>query len=409
MAKNIKGENLPTGKVAIVTVDDLGKGCKYNEGTKKIDFGGVDTADNKSIAGNKTTGLLEVKLSEQPGNLLQRLPDGLYYGNKASAELESLYVDAELGTDNPVYNENGDPTGAGGKDKPFRTVKHAVAQAKPGTQRFVYLKTGQVHKLDASGASTWVEPGNLYFYGYGEDFDAKVAELGGDSVKARGAFVRERKAPVIEFVGHSSRAYPDTAPITTVFSFSTLFIKTGGAVRFDGLILKNNINAVLRKHNDSPNDQAKIGHGCRILCEAGSVLEFYRCGLDFEGTLTFDGVQELNLKTTIKYNPDPSQGQSYPVWTTGFIQSEGASIKTYQLYNVDANFGCYFLGNWGWAIGLSAETTVSLKYAPGGEENNTKVNYLAHRIFKPEIEEQNGVRIVLAPRVDVSATNFPRR
>lgn len=406
MAKNVKGENLPAGKVAVVTVDDLGKGWKYNTGTKKIDFEGTVSVDSKTIGEKGNTGKIEVKLSEQEGNLLQKFPDGLYYGTKASAELAKLYVDAQAGKDDPVYNANGDPTGAGSKNKPFKTFVYAVKQAKEGTTRYIFLKTGQVHKVDATPGATSVLPGALYVYSYGPELDSAIQDQKGDAVRARAKTVKEKTAPIVEFIKHKAFPYPSASPSATVFYMSALMVMTGSFLRFDGIILKNNINNVFKKDPASPNDSPRIAHGCRILCQNNSALEFYRCGFDMEGAVTYEGVRDLGMMIYLSYT---TGGESFPIWKFGFIQSEGAKIKVYAAIDVPDNLGCYFLGHWGWAPGISVDTSISLKDATTSTSNitnTTSIKTLTYRIYGATADEQGDVKILLAPKSDVSATLF---
>lgn len=183
-------------------------------------------------------------------------------------------------------------------------------------------------------------------------------------------------------------------------------VEVGAFLRFDGIILKNNLNATLKKEERAPDDKSRLGHGCRILCQNGSTLEFFRCGFDMVGGVTYDGVKDLNMKTSLSYT---SRGDSFPVWKLGFIQSEGAKIKVFSAIDVEYNLGCYFIGHAGWAPGLSVDTSVSLKDSTAKTvniTNSTRVSYLAYRIYGTQIDQQGEVQILLAPQSDVSATNF---
>lgn len=110
-----------------------------------------------------------IPVSNEPGNLIQKRDDGLYYALTAPADISRLYCDDIFGSDE---------TGDGSRLDPFRTAQKAVdtiaERAQSGDYR-IYLKCGGFFTLDKN---TWLGNGtfglSFTFYGdrvYGDAYD----------------------------------------------------------------------------------------------------------------------------------------------------------------------------------------------------------------------------------------------
>lgn len=84
-----------------------------------------------------------IPISTAAYNELRWNKDGLYYGTMPDSFLANLYVDAETGVDEPVTETNG----RGTRDKPLKTIAYAMSLGSNETNRNIYIKEGQVHKV----------------------------------------------------------------------------------------------------------------------------------------------------------------------------------------------------------------------------------------------------------------------
>lgn len=131
---------------------DIGNGLAYdavgkiianiaNNGGLKIENGQLKLALGSSLAIDSSGNLIikdpeqyKVKVSTQPGNLLEMRADGLYYGIEAPPDLANLYVSTSLGNDsNP-----------GTRERPLRTINEALRRIPNAPQKFhIWLKEGE--------------------------------------------------------------------------------------------------------------------------------------------------------------------------------------------------------------------------------------------------------------------------
>ena len=133
MVINTTGNNGSVVGVTGVHPDNIGKGIKWDEATKKYV---VNVKAGSGIVINDD-GELEVKFSNDPSNLVRIKDDGVYYG--VTPDKTELYVDALNGND---------ITGTGDILSPYRTIKKALSVIRPkttGTQ--INIKEGQIHNV----------------------------------------------------------------------------------------------------------------------------------------------------------------------------------------------------------------------------------------------------------------------
>lgn len=120
------------GKI-IVNLANNG-GLKIENGQLKLALGpslSVDSVGNVVI---KDPEQYKVKVSTQPGNLLEMRADGLYYGIEAPPDLANLYVSTSLGND-------GNP---GTRERPLKTINEALRRIPNAPQTFhIWLKEGE--------------------------------------------------------------------------------------------------------------------------------------------------------------------------------------------------------------------------------------------------------------------------
>lgn len=148
---------------------------KFTEGQSTIDrqailkslFGktfnlGISSANVKdrafadvSVDANKITArVTELFGREQPKLIKDVIPistvrennirwnkDGLYYGTIPDEIYANLYVDPDLGVDEPITLDNN----RGTKDKPLATIGYALDQGTSGVRRTILLKEGKTH------------------------------------------------------------------------------------------------------------------------------------------------------------------------------------------------------------------------------------------------------------------------
>ena len=133
MAKNTTATGSTIDGVTVVHPDNIGKGIKWDEATKKYV---VNVKAGSGIVINDD-GELEVKFSNDPSNLVRIKDDGVYYG--VNPDKYNLYVDAVNGDDN---------TGTGDITSPYRTIDKALSTIKPKTVgTFIYVKESQTHTV----------------------------------------------------------------------------------------------------------------------------------------------------------------------------------------------------------------------------------------------------------------------
>ncbi|QRE00332.1 hypothetical protein [Burkholderia phage BCSR5] len=144
---------------------------------------------HRPLDGGDTIPPSTVPLSPRPGNQIQRLPDGLYYGN--TPPKPTIYVDGQAGTDNPASG--------GSAGSPYKTIDYALQHnftnnTLANAKIILLLKAGQ--RFDMAGRYNIVDGARFEIGWYG---DPKYADypstVGPNSVEA--SIMSDLTRPVI--------------------------------------------------------------------------------------------------------------------------------------------------------------------------------------------------------------------
>lgn len=391
MAKsNTKGDGkeATNGDIPVVAPINIGKGFKWDNDKGQYNIH-VTSENLKASTGLHFTqgDALAVKLSAKEGNLAQLLDDGLYIGVKAPADLENLYVDAVNGVD----QHPDDVEGAGSKGKPLKTFAYANKIAREGTTRSIFLHTEQEHICSTSNYFT-LKAGRIFVTSYGSAYDEALVEGKGDSGEASKILIANGKAPVLAFKDVTMKAGPRLTKEYTYPDLNCFRIVVGTNIQFSGIILRNNLNIAISKHAEATTGAYKMGNLARVLSDGGGKAFFNRCKFECIGTPQIGQFTDFNQDqffTTIN-------GAKTAI--TGFFSPEAGE---YNLLNtrMQDNMPCMFISHSGWGQAINSSLTVSLATTYEPEK-------FAKRIYGAKIDTQNGVRILLAPNSDVSATLF---
>lgn len=169
---NLVGHTKGDGKQ---TTDDIPAVAPVNMG-KSLKFDGkeynVQVGQTLQVT---DSGLVQVKLSQVSGNLLQQYDDGLYYGIQAPANVSNLYVDAVNGVD----QDPNEVKGAGTRAKPLKTIAYAISLVPTNTSTTLWLHEQQEHKITSARS---VNLSAIMFRTYGDTYDSylKLPTINGD-------------------------------------------------------------------------------------------------------------------------------------------------------------------------------------------------------------------------------------
>lgn len=333
----------------------------------------VNVGDTLTVGEN---GLVEVKLSNASGNLLQKRDDGLYYGNRPPANLSNLYVDYENGVDqHPDQVE-----GAGTRAKPLKTIAYAASISKEYTDYTIWLRENQEHIVDLSNVVAF-KRGNIGIQPYGSLVDSLLKTLPHSSA-VHVELCNQRKNPVIRFTGH--RIELDNG-VTNIGYIRTqcVSIPPDSSVTLDGVSMRNTQETFIAPNSEVTTLQVRTCY--RIGC---SGRFYFTRGLLFnEGEAsTINGVAQA------------TRGLSH----FGFVYTTNASCTWYSIANDDEELSCFLNTPAGAATTLGSGSSVDVQ--AGDEE---LCNFVGQRIYGAIIDNQNGVRFVVAPSTNLRARYFP--
>lgn len=153
MAKNTTATGSTIDGVTVVHTGNMGNTLVFNDKVYNVNVG-----DTLTVGEN---GLVDVKLSNDNGNLLEVRKDGLYYGQTPKAETTELYVSATLGSD----------TNKGSRDAPFKTLHralNAIVENKTSGAYIIRLRAGETFEFPL--ARVWFPQTMLHIsIGYYDD------------------------------------------------------------------------------------------------------------------------------------------------------------------------------------------------------------------------------------------------
>ena len=132
MAKNTTAIGSTIDGVTVVHPDNMGNTLVFKDKVYNVNVG-----DTLTVGEN---GLVDVKLSNDNGNLLEVRENGLYYGHTPKTETTELYVSTTLGSD----------TNKGSRDAPFKTLHNAlnaITKNKTNGSYTIRLRAGETFEF----------------------------------------------------------------------------------------------------------------------------------------------------------------------------------------------------------------------------------------------------------------------
>lgn len=132
MAINTTGSGATIDGVTVVHPDNMGNTLVFRDTVYNVNVG-----DTLTVGEN---GLVDVKLSNDNGNLLEVRKNGLYYGQIPKAETTELYVSSTLGND----------SNKGSRAAPFKTFHralNAIVENKTSGSYTIRLRAGETFEF----------------------------------------------------------------------------------------------------------------------------------------------------------------------------------------------------------------------------------------------------------------------
>lgn len=375
MAINTTGNNGSVVGVTGVHPDNIGKGIKWNDTTKKYE---VDVKEDSGIIINEL-GELEVRVSELEDNALRVIDGKLYYGTRARPELANLYVDAVNGVDQDPLKV----AGAGTRAMPLKTLGYALSLAESNTTRYVWLHENQDHRMSALQEIT-LKTGSVYIESYGPRFDALLASGKYDRRAAYETVYREGLQPRIVFEGVKTLPYLDYS----IANFLCIAVQNNTNLTISFCSIHNEYPALLDTVATAPTKYLHVSRGSRIQTAVGGIVELEGNHFTSSGFPTVSPT--VSNQSEVLANI-PSLGLVYPL---------NGNLEIRRVFGLQETYKGMLVGFGFWEFALSGSSSVSL--------NN--VGYLLPQVTKKvnitTVNEQNGVKQVLAPKVDVDPNLF---
>lgn len=368
MAKNTTATGSTIDGVTVVHPDNIGKGIKWNDTTKKYE---VDVKEDSGIIINEL-GELEVRVSELEDNALRVVDGKLYYGTRARPELANLYVDAVNGVDQDPLKV----AGAGTRAMPLKTFRYANMVAEANTSRTIYLMENQDHIVKAT---EWfmIKAGTLTILSYGPEFDSYI---GIEAYPSRVLSVKG-KAPRLVFTGSvekdlnvEKRTYQDLQ----CFSVETANVRT------EGIDLVNDLNFTLRD-GTYPVLHAELN---RIKLLNNSTWYHTRSRISSRGTTS---EQSANGHTVML----PSG-----INACGLFYVMNSALTIYDIVNKDTfaqDMKCAVVGSSGWNTLYNGDTGFN-----AGPQRLVPYRELTKRFVGSQLDDLgNGVSSLLVPSSNI--------
>ena len=374
MAINTTGNNGSVVGVTGVHPDNMGKGIKYNNTSKKY----------------------EVAISNEPNNLLRLIDDGVYYGIQAKANIANLYVDAINGIDQ-------DPNkviGAGTRANPLKTIKYAVLLAERGTTRVIHLKELQEHVLDANDYFE-VPEGRLYFTSYGEQRDAIWnSNSVSDSFQLINQVDIQNKNAIIVFKGIRTSLFPPNPNITTkfnVFNTPCIGIQSNTLVDFNSCHFVNDLDFTMNFTENNTASTMGTQQTGRIYVNNTGELSIICCKFSERGSIKFNNPFNVEFDTNEKKEAHFMKPNSSGLYECAMIGASSNFNGTIYLYRTERNFNLrnMLFGRNYW----SATNLKKPSYNFSSLENTliTKENLIKHtHHFRKEVQS-NGTKLLVSP------------
>lgn len=320
---------------------NMGKSLKFGDKVYNVNVG-----QTLQVTEN---GLVEVKLSQTAGNLLQQYDDGLYYGIQAPANVSSLFVDAVNGVDQ-------DPNvvkGAGTRAKPLKTIAYAYSLVPKRSSTTVYLMEDQDHIVDTMFTVDLVE---TTIRPYGPKTEANFAvnrniyttsynSIFGDDVYAP-RMVLARNTTRVDNQYNRHYVIVDPRIITFVDCSINIF----------GVRIVNDLSWDLQvgvtAYGNLPNANSQLQYSYnetpyRIVLQKNSVLMLSRSELMTKGTPRVSWLSNslTSWKNPFYFMEETDRNGNY--YNSIFYSSQKGTIKLYQVKLSDLK--CFIAGTHGWS------------------------------------------------------------
>lgn len=368
MAKNTTGSGSTVEGSTFVHPDNMGKGIKWNDATKKYE---VDVKEDSGIIINEL-GELEVRVSELEDNALRVIDGKLYYGTRARPELANLYVDAVNGVDQDPLKV----AGAGTRAMPLKTFRYANIVAEANTSRDIYLMENQDHMVKASESFT-IKAGRLSVSTYGPEFDSYI---GVEVFPGRALSVKGRTARLV-FTGSVEKnlaleriTYQDLQ----CFSVETANVYT------DGIDIVNDLNFTLRD-GTYPVSHVEVN---RIKLLNNSTWYHTRGKISSRGTTLEQSASGATVMLPSGIN------------SCGLFYVGNSTLTIYSLTNKDTfaqDMKCAIVGSHGWNGVYNSDTGFN-----SGTADLVPLRELTKRFVGSQLDDLgNGVSSLLVPSSNI--------
>lgn len=229
-----------------------------------VDAGKIDTRITE-LFGREQPKLIKdiIPISTVRENNIRWNKDGLYYGTIPDEMYANLYVDPDLGVDEPITLDNN----RGTKDKPLATIGYALDQGTSGVRRTILLKEGKTHIIGKkivsmngnspvyetnpnnhrSGTKVNFRGGTIIFRPYGPSTDAlnEKIKVANSEFSSYGGSSEERHKEIIdlgckiEFRGtYTGSNISRGGKSYSTFNKYCVDIENGTSLEFIGLTIK---------------------------------------------------------------------------------------------------------------------------------------------------------------------------
>lgn len=360
----------------VVTTGDLpkfGNGIKFDPENKNHYIG---TGDGVTI---NESGDLSVLLSEKEGNNLRFIDGKLYQGTESREQLKNLFVDAVDGVDQ-------DPlavVGAGTREMPLRTLTYALSLADPNTNRAVFLHEAQDHRMSATQEIT-LKTGSVYIESYGTRYDALISSGIHDRRTAHETVHKEGLQARIVFEGVKTRPYLDYSEV----NFLCIAVPNNTSLNIQFCGIHNEYPTLLEPLASVSNKRLAITRGSRIQTDTGGIVELE--GVHFTSSALPTVSPTASNQSEVVSNL-PLLGLVYPLY---------GSLDIRRVFGLQNDYKGMLVGSGFWEFPLSGSSNLALSSVGDLLPQITK------KIRLTTVNNQNGVKQVLAPTVDVDPNLF---
>lgn len=376
MAKNTTGSGTSVDGSTFVHTGNMGKSLVFDGKVYNVKVG-----DTLTIGED---GLVDVKLSSESGNLLQKRSDGLYYGVTPPANRSLFFVDAVNGID-----QNPDEVvGAGSQDMPFKTLPYAISQHQAGTNVGILLREDQDHVVNVQEMQTKL--GRISISIYGDYFSYLVAQ-GQDSWEAGRKILSEGKAPRVIFQNSFANKYVRGISLGRLTNF---VVGHGSLMRIEHCELINDLSFTYKRHASATKPTVINNRSSRILINDGGSLVLFSSILKTRGRSSVSDDVELTLPLRTTYK-DKELDNCGMFWC-------GAGSLELSYTKVDeTEYNAFVIGGQGSDRNTGSDTFFVLSTL-----RDTTFETLNKYVGGIVTETTNGVVQAIRPNIDVPAKHF---